>query len=218
MGEEAYKSFAEQLRQPKGEFAVQFGEEMNKSNFRINIDTIESLKLTGSDSLLEIGMGNGFFVKHLFNLNKSIKYIGCDSSEKMVDEARKLNQQLVKTRQADFYIASAEDLPFKGEIFNKVFSVHSIYFWNNPELALSEIYRVLKPSGQLTISIRPKLIMEHYPYVKFGFIMYNQTDLTNLLSNNNFNVIETLENEEYEKELNGKKIIIKSLIITAKKR
>ena len=211
------KTIAEQLRQPKGEFGVQVGEKMNRENFLINVNTISTLKLSPNDHILEIGMGNGFFVKDILNLDNSIKYTGCDFSEIMFKEACKQNEQFIRSGQADFLLASVEKLPFKNESFDKVFSVHSIYFWENQELALSEIHRVLKQNGQLTISVRPKSIMENYSYVKFGFRIFSKDDLVKLLSDNNFEIIETIEKEEYEKEINGEKAKVNTLIIRSVK-
>ena len=60
--EENIKFIAEQLRKPSGEYASKIGEKMNESNFQMNIKTIESLVLEAQDNVLEIGMGNGFFI------------------------------------------------------------------------------------------------------------------------------------------------------------
>ena len=74
MEEEILKNIATQLRQPRGEFAVQVGERMNKGNLHINLFTLDALNLNGEENILEIGMGNGFFVKNLLNKYPKIKY------------------------------------------------------------------------------------------------------------------------------------------------
>ncbi|MBK7811139.1 MAG: hypothetical protein IPI50_07870 [Saprospiraceae bacterium] len=63
MDEQTLKEIAKQLRQPSGEFATQVGQKMNEGNLHINLNTIEALNLQKGDHILEIGMGNGFFVK-----------------------------------------------------------------------------------------------------------------------------------------------------------
>jgi len=47
-------------------------------------------------------------------------------------------------------------LPYPDESFDKVFSIHSIYFWAKPVDCLKELRRVLKPGGLLAITIQPK--------------------------------------------------------------
>jgi ubiquinone/menaquinone biosynthesis C-methylase UbiE len=211
------KILARQLKHPQGELAIQVGKKMSEENLRINLNTIDALKLSPNDNILEIGMGNGFFVKDIFHLDSSIKYTGCDHSKIMVEEAHQQNVQFIINGQANFIRASVEKLPFNNEVFDKVFSVHSIYFWDSQELALSEIHRVLKQKGRITIAIRPKSLMEHYSYVKFGFKTFSKDDLSKLLLDNNFREIETFEKEEYEKELNGEIVKVNTLLINAVK-
>lgn len=65
MDEEKIKTIAQQLRQPTGAFAIEVGQTMNKGNLQMNLCTIENLVLNKNNRLLEIGMGNGFFVKNI---------------------------------------------------------------------------------------------------------------------------------------------------------
>ena len=217
MNEEIFKGIAAQLRQPSGDYAIQVGEKMNEGNRHINISTIEALDLKKGDNILEIGMGNGFFVKDIVLAANTIRYTGCDYSEIMVEEATKQNEQFVKTGQVQFYLTSADHLNFKNETFDKVFSVNTIYFWDNHESIFSEIWRVLKPKGQLILSIRPRAVMEHYPFVKYGFQMFSKNELSILVAESNFKVITTIEKEEPEQEINGEKMAVETLIICAEK-
>lgn len=217
MDEDALKRIAAQLRQPHGEFAAQVAERMNEGNLHINLNTIEALKPAKDDNILEIGMGNGFFVKNILSHANTIKYTGCDFSEIMVDEARKLNQKFVRTGQARFYFASADNLPFGNEVFDKIFTINTIYFWADPQLVLTEIKRVLKSKGQIIIAVRPKSVMESYPFVKYGFAMFDKTDLEDLLVANKFEVTSVIEKEEPAQEINGQKLAVETLIVCATK-
>lgn len=217
MNEEALRSIAAQLRQPHGEYAIQIGEKMNEGNLHINLNTINALRPEANDTILEIGMGNGFFVKDILSVDNSIKYTGCDFSEAMVEEATKRNEQFIKTRQAQFHLASADQLPFADETFDKAFTINTIYFWEDQAAVLSEIRRVLRPKGQLLISVRPKSLMQHYPFVKYGFNMFTKEDLAQLLSINHFQTTEILEKDEPEQELNGEKLAAKTLLVRAEK-
>ncbi|MBK7232040.1 MAG: class I SAM-dependent methyltransferase [Saprospiraceae bacterium] len=217
MDEQTLKEIAKQLRQPSGEFATQVGQKMNEGNLHINLNTIEALNLQKGDHILEIGMGNGFFVKNILSTDHSIKYTGCDISEAMVAESSKQNETWIASGQAHFQLADANELPFDPSSFNKVFSINTLYFWDPPQKVLAEIWRVLKPLGQVIISIRPKSIMEHYPFVKYGFKVYSKEDLRELIENNHFKVIEIIEKDEPEVEINGELTKTATLLIRAEK-
>ncbi len=124
MDEQTLKEIAKQLRQPSGEFATQVGQKMNEGNLHINLNTIEALNLQKGDHILEIGMGNGFFVKNILSTDHSIKYTGCDISEAMVAESSKQNETWIASGQAHFQLADANELPFDPSSFNKVFSIN----------------------------------------------------------------------------------------------
>ncbi len=217
MDEEILKSIASQLRQPHGEHAVEIGKKMNVSNLHINLNTIEALELQDNDNILEIGMGNGLFVKDVLSKANALHYAGCDFSESMIEESGKYNSDYVKSGQASFHLTNASQLPFEKEVFDKVFTINTIYFWENTTQVLSEIRRVLKPDGKITIAIRPKSLMDHYPFVKYGFNTFCKEDLVKLLSENQFKITDVLEKEEPAQEFNGQQILFSTLLISAVK-
>lgn len=217
MHEEALKEIARQLRQPHGEHATEVGDRMNKGNQEMNLLAINMLNVQANDVILEIGMGNGFFVKDILALAPAIHYIGCDFSEEMVNAAIAHNKDLIDNSQAKFFLAPADQLPFELPTFNKVLTVNTLYFWNNPILVLDEIKRVLKADGQFFIAIRPKEIMEQYPFTQYGFTMYNKAELLTLLSENGFKIIQISEEQEPDQEINGETVKVASLIVCAEK-
>jgi ubiquinone/menaquinone biosynthesis C-methylase UbiE len=217
MNEQQLRAVAGQLRKPQGEAGIQVGEKMNEGNAYLNRSAIEQLQLQPDDRVLEIGMGNGFFVKEILSNNPSVRYVGCDFSDIMVQQANRLNEAFVQQEQAQFMLAEADNLPFAKEIFDKVFTVNTIYFWENPQTILSHIRRVLKPGGLFVIAIRPKRTMELLPFVKYGFTMYNSAELDGLLSRNGFTVTSIFEQEEPLQTIAGQSYKMESLIVSAVK-
>ncbi|HTF02852.1 MAG TPA: class I SAM-dependent methyltransferase [Bacteroidia bacterium] len=218
MDEQQLQSIAAQLRQPHGDFALQVGEMMNTGNLHMNLGAIEAVKPTAGDNILEIGMGNGFFVPKILSVDDTIRYTGCDFSEMMVEESRKRNEAYVQNERAQFLLCSADALPFAEETFDKAFSVNTVYFWENQQAVLAEIHRVLKPKGQITLAIRPKSIMQHYPFVKYGFNMFTKEDLINLLTENHFRVTDAVEKDEPETEIGGVKLKVAMVVVSAEKQ
>ena len=72
------KTLAEQLRQPEGSLGIKVGENMNKGNRLMNLETIRQLEIAENDNILEIGMGNGYFVKDIITAATNVTYTGCD--------------------------------------------------------------------------------------------------------------------------------------------
>jgi ubiquinone/menaquinone biosynthesis C-methylase UbiE len=54
----------------------------------------------------------------------------------------------------DLRVGEAGDLPFPDERFDVVFAVNSFHQWPDKERALAEMAGVLKPGGDLMLSIR----------------------------------------------------------------
>ncbi len=208
---------AAQLRQPKGDEGIKTGEWMSDGNKTIILDTLSTLNAETNDRILEIGMGNGHFVSEIVSIDPSISYSGCDFSELMVEESRKNNQEWIANQQAEFVHTNGISLPFDEHTFTKLFTVNTIYFWEDQWLVLAEFKRVLKTEGLLVIGLRPKRLMENIPFTRFGFNLFSKEDVADLLTENGFEVLSVAENTEPAFELNGKQIIMENLVITAKK-
>jgi ubiquinone/menaquinone biosynthesis C-methylase UbiE len=217
MNEETLKAIAAQLRRPEGEAGVQVGKKMNEGNSHINLFTIAALDPKPHEHILEIGMGNGFFVKDILSIHESIRYAGCDFSEAMVEEAKAINSSFVLSSRAKFHSGAADNMPFNESVFDAVFTVNTIYFWEDIPKVLTEIRRVLKPSGRLVVSVRPKSIMELYPFTKYGFNMFSKNELADVVSSNGFRIKEVLEKKEPDQQINGKNVVVESLIVVAEK-
>jgi ubiquinone/menaquinone biosynthesis C-methylase UbiE len=124
---------AAQLRKPEGVVGKQIGEVMNNGNLILNQWTIAALDLQDDDYVLEIGMGNGLFVKDIVSAKPLIRYEGLDYSQTMIDEASKINSTLVQDNKARFTLGTAGNMPFQDQSFSKIFTINTIYFWENPQ-------------------------------------------------------------------------------------
>lgn len=214
---EIYQEIARQLRKPEGDSGLQIAKQMNQGNRLMNLLAIGQVNPQAGDHILEIGMGNGFFVGEIVGKHPTVRYSGCDYSREMVDDASIRNQQYIGNGQVSFAQGTAEDLPFPDGTFNKVMTVNTIYFWEDLKKVLGEIYRVLKPAGRLSLAIRPKWIMKQYPFVKHEFRLFSKEDLLDHLRSNNFILSEIVEKEEPDQNLPMGKIKVGSLIVTATK-
>lgn len=209
------QSVAQQLRKPEGDMGKEIGERMNQGNCLMNKNTIQLLTPAAGDHILEIGMGNGFFIKDIVSIDMSIRYTGCDYSELMVTEAMERNREFIEKGQVRIVHGQADALPFPDAVFNKVFTINTIYFWEDPLKELAEIHRVLQPGGSLIIAIRPASTMQHIPFTQYGFTLYEKENIFDLLVQSGFTVNSVGENEEPVQEMHGNPMQMNHTLITA---
>jgi ubiquinone/menaquinone biosynthesis C-methylase UbiE len=215
--ENLMKMLAEQLRKPDGEMGVETAKQMNAGNENMNMITIKSLYPEPGDKILEIGMANGFFVKDVFALADGIMYTGCDYSELMVDEANKLNKSFVEKGVVKFYHAAADRLPLQDNFFNKIFTVNTIYFWDNPDSILTELNRVLMPGGKLFAAFRPRQFVETRPFAKYGFNTYSDDEIKAMFERNNFKFLNISETPEVVESKDNEIVETAVAVLTAEK-
>ncbi len=209
------KEVAAQLRKPSGMQAIETAEMLNKGNALINRFAFEYLSPGDGDIVLEIGMGNGYFVPEILDIHPGVTYVGCDFSVEMVEEAKRLNKKYLSQNRASFHQHDACSLPFDSNTFSSVLTVNTLYFWEEPQAVFSEIRRVLKPDGKLIIAIRPKHLMEQYPFTRYGFRMYSEQTLGELISENGFRIEEIASRSEPDQEINGQTYQVGALVALA---
>ena len=197
---EDYKNIAAQLRKPYGEYAVEIGERMNAGNLPMNLHTLAVLNPTRNDSILEIGMGNGHFVKNILNMDTSIQYTGCDYSEVMVQESEKRNINYVNQNRARFVQGNVQELPFEDNSFYKIFTINTFYFWDEYGQAINEIKRVLRPKRTLVLSVRPKHNLGKFPVTKYGFSIYSQEEIIAMITKEGLRFKEVTQIKEPSQE------------------
>jgi ubiquinone/menaquinone biosynthesis C-methylase UbiE len=91
---------------------------------------------------------NGEFERLILADNSSQHIGGVDISEKMIELAR---QKLQSYSHVDFQLASASALPFDDASLDTVIAANSFHYFDDPDVALNEMKRVLKPNGNLII-------------------------------------------------------------------
>jgi ubiquinone/menaquinone biosynthesis C-methylase UbiE len=211
------QQLAAQLRKPEGDKGLQVALMMNKGNKLLNQWVIEAMQLKKSESVLEIGMGNGFFVKDILGVDNSITYSGLDYSSLMTEQAITLNREFVNTNRAVFVTGDSASLPFPDNSFSDIMAVNTIYFWENEEKELSEMKRVLIPGGKIVMGMRSKKAMEHMPFTEFGFRKFDTVEIIRLLESNNFKILDIAEKKEPAYEFNGVAIQMENIIVSCTK-
>lgn len=145
-----------QLRKPSGLLGWCIGNGMARGNKHEASWTVSLLDLQPEGRVLEIGFGPGVSTQYASEKASKGFVAGIDHSETMVQAARRRNATAIKAGRIDLKQGDVSSLPYPDESFDKVFSIHSIYFWAKPVDCLKELRRILKPGGLLAITIKPK--------------------------------------------------------------
>jgi ubiquinone biosynthesis O-methyltransferase len=98
--------------------------------------------------VLEVGCGSGDFSLHLSRLAKTVTAV--DFSPAAVEIAR--TRQSAHEADVEFRTADAEGLPFGDGEFDVVFSCECLEHLPDPQQALREMARVLRPGGHLVLT------------------------------------------------------------------
>ena len=94
--------------------------------------------------ILDVGTGTGFLSLPLAELGHEV--VGVDLAEGMLSVARKMAEE--RGLDLDLKIGDAESLDFDDESFDAVVSRWVLWTLPDPEKAISEWMRVLKPGGR----------------------------------------------------------------------
>lgn len=104
--------------------------------------------------VLDVGCGNG--IVYEFLAQKSIAYTGVDMSGKLIAIARRRAKAVHGKSSCVFKVASALRLPFKDASFTHVLCMAVLHHIPGQEArarVMSELYRVLKPGGEVQVTV-----------------------------------------------------------------
>lgn len=100
--------------------------------------------------LLDCGCGAGSITIGLAEVLSSGSVTGVDVSELQIEKARTLALEK-NVDNVHFYIANAYSLPFRDNTFDAAFVHTVLQHLTDPQMAVREIHRVLKPGGVIGV-------------------------------------------------------------------
>jgi ubiquinone/menaquinone biosynthesis C-methylase UbiE len=203
MKQEELQAIASQLKHPSGEKGIEMANMMNETNINMTRHSIQNLNISRENKILELGHGNAGHVEFLFEQAENLKYYGLEMSELMFQEARQINRNFVSQKQAFFSLYDGNKIPFEDESFDKIFTVNTIYFWQEPEKLLLEIYRVLQPNGNFCLTFAQEDFMKQLPFTQFEFELYSTEKAQQLIEKTPFKIVYTETQTEKVKSKTG---------------
>ena len=115
-----------------------------ENNFRKEF--LDKIHIKDNDIVLETSVGTA---DNFYYLNRNAKYFGVDISMKMLRMALKHSKKWKIN--SEFICCEAEKLPFNDNVFDVVYSCGGFNFYNNKEMAISEMIRVAKYGSSIFI-------------------------------------------------------------------
>ena len=110
-------------------------------------ETLTRIDLTGARAVLDVGCGTGVLLESIGRELPAARLVGVDLSPGMLAVARR-----ALGSRASLAVGDSARLPFRSRSFDLVLSLSSLHHWRDPEDALIEAHRVLRPSGRMAIT------------------------------------------------------------------
>lgn len=118
-----------------------------KSGRRQSIEAAEAV----GGRILEVGVGTGISLPQYGGKNR---LTGIDISDSMLNKARERVRKLGLDNIDEITVMDAEHLTFEDDSFDVIVAQYVVTAVPNPEAALDEFIRVLRPGGEVVITTR----------------------------------------------------------------
>jgi ubiquinone/menaquinone biosynthesis C-methylase UbiE len=181
-------------RRPEGWLGNALATVMSWETRRENDAALALLDVQPRERVLEVGFGHGRGIAAAARLARGGLVSGVDHAPDMVAMAARRNRDAIRQGLVDLRQADCSMLPFDAASFDKAWSVHTIYFWNDPRQVLGEIRRVLKPGGRLVLGFRAESELTRAAFPESIYRFYPAGQVRELLLQAGF-VNVTLSNE-----------------------
>lgn len=216
-GKRPKKSLSQQLQCPAGEEGRELAHAMFESNRGMIIDSIASLRIREKNRILELGPGNGAHLPLIFGQASGLKYFGLDISKDMAEEARMNNKGFIADNRALFSHYDGENIPYVHNLFDRILTVNTIYFWEHPVTFLTELHRVLKSGGTCVITFVEGKFMKNLPFVDGSFKLFDIPTFVKLVSDTPFKNVDVQTRFERVRSKSGEIVYREYLVATLQK-
>ena len=142
---------AKQARHPEGFLGHIVARTMAFTTARENRRMLQQLRVCAGDDVLELGCGHGHILRYVAKRCHPGKAVGVDPSHVMLEIAARGLKGGTAGAGVKLLHGNSEHIPVGDRSFDKVFSVHSIYFWPSLSRGCRSLKRILRPGGTLLL-------------------------------------------------------------------
>ena len=145
----------------------------------------EKAKIKNPKVIIDLGAGTGFFSIPFAEKYSKAKVYACDISEVMIEWMKENISP--KFENITPLKMGNNNVPLKDEIADFIYMINLHHELDNPEEALKECYRLLKPNGKIAISDWKKEKNDYGPPFEFRC---NESDVKEQLLKIHFKQVE----------------------------
>jgi len=112
---------------------------------------INELKKSQPKLILDVATGTGDFAFEALSILNPEKIIGVDISQGMLDIAQQKITKRGLDERFEVKLGDSEELPFNSNEFDAVTVAYGVRNFENLQMGLADIFRVLKPGGKAVV-------------------------------------------------------------------
>jgi ubiquinone/menaquinone biosynthesis C-methylase UbiE len=141
-----------QHRLPRGIIGELIGRRMLRQHTPETDWTLQLLGIQPADRVLELGAGAGRGLALALRAARSGHVAGLDLSATMLRAAARRNRTALRRGRLSLLRADLARLPFGDQAFERIFSLHTFYFWPEQGAIAETLAGLLAPGGRCVIT------------------------------------------------------------------
>ncbi|WP_409199572.1 class I SAM-dependent methyltransferase [Methanobrevibacter sp. DSM 116169] len=187
-----YNFISSQFSNPRGGFGSFITLFMNKMNNKQYKSILDNIDIKNNDAVLDIGFGNGYVIEKILKKNPKKAY-GIDISQDMLKTTSKKLKSDINSGKLDLKIANVKDLPYDEDFFNKIYTINTMYFWDEPVKSFKEIKRCLKTDGIFLNAFLSKDFLLKTKFTENNFNKYTIDEVKEMMNKADLEIIDIIE-------------------------
>ncbi len=136
----------------------------NIRNKALNNIALSSFDINNNDRILEIGIGGGYLLAKIIPRLKNGHYWGIDKSEEIINYCQNKYKKYIKSNLLTLSQMDLKDLKYNDNLFNKIYSINSIMYWNNIENIFQRLYRIADNNCSLILCFTSNESLKTSPF------------------------------------------------------